>query len=92
MTEETMKTVKYLKEFDNFSAIRQLAARLPTYYTNKWRDAAKKVESKSGEYTFHNFVSYVQEAASDATHPVFSHEALAATRKEINHGGNKDNT
>ena len=34
MTEETMKTVKYLKEFDNFSAIRQLAARLPTYYTN----------------------------------------------------------
>lgn len=81
MTEETMKTVKYLKEFDNFSAIRQLAARLPTYYTNKWRDTAKKVESKSGEYTFHNFVSYVQEAASDATHPVFSHEALAATRK-----------
>lgn len=90
MTEETMKTVKYLKEFDNFSAIRQLAARLPTYYTNKWRDTAKKVESKSGEYTFHNFVSYVQEAASDATHPVFSHEALAATRKEIQQGGYRD--
>ena len=90
MTEETMKTVKYLKEFDNFSAIRQLAARLPTYYTNKWRDTAKKVESKSGEYTFHDFVGYVQEAASDATHPVFSHEALAATRKEIKQGGNKD--
>ena len=91
MTEETMKTVKYLKEFDNFSAIRQLAVRLPTYCTNKWRDAAKKVEGKSGEYTFHNFVSYVQGAASEATHPVFSQEALAATRKEINHGGNKDN-
>ena len=90
MTEETMKTVKYLKEFDNFSAIRQLAARLPTYYTNKWRDTAKKVESKSGEYTFHDFVGYVQEAASDATDPVFSHEALAATRKEIKQGGNKD--
>lgn len=30
MTEETTKTVKYLKEFDNFSAIRELAARLPT--------------------------------------------------------------
>ena len=90
MTEETMKTVKYLKEFDNFSAIRQLAARLPTFYTNKWRDTAKKVESKSGEYTLHDFVGYVQEAASDATHHVFSHEALAATRKEIKQGGNKD--
>ena len=31
MTEETMKTVKYLKEFDNYFAIRELAARLPTY-------------------------------------------------------------
>ena len=86
MTEETMRTVKYLKEFDNFSAIRELAARLPTYYTNKWRDNAKRTDSKQGDYTFHDFVSYVQEAASDATHPVFSHEALAATRKEIQQG------
>ena len=90
MTEETMKTVKYVKEFDNFLAIRQLAACLPAYYTNKWRDTAKKVESKSGKYTFHDFVGYVQEPASDAMHPVFSHEALAATRKEIKQGGNKD--
>ena len=86
MTEETMRTVKYLKEFDNFSAIPELAARLPTYYTNKWRDNAKRTDSKQGDYTFHDFVSYVQEAASDATHPVFSHEALAATRKEIQQG------
>ena len=86
MTEETMKTVKYLKEFENYSAIRELAARLPTYYTNKWRDHAKKVDCKQGEYTFRDFVDYVQEAASDANHPVYSHEALAATRKEIQKG------
>ena len=76
-----MKTVKYLKEFDNYFAIWELAARLPTYYTNKWRDHAKKVDCKQGEYTFRDFVDYVQEAASDAN-PVYSHEALAATRKE----------
>ena len=49
------------------------------------------MESKSGKYIFHNFVSYVQEVVSDATQPVFSHKALAATRKEIQQGGNKDN-
>ena len=86
MTQETMKTVKYLKEFDNFSAIRELAGRLPSYYTNKWREHAKKIDHKQGEYTFHDFVNYTQEAASDATHPVFSHEALAVTRKQIQRG------
>ena len=86
MTEETMKTVKYLKEFHNYSAIRELAARLPTYYTNNWRDHAKKVDCKQGKYTFCDFVDYVQEAASDANPPVYSHEALAATRKEIQKG------
>ena len=83
MTQETMKTVKYLKEFDNFSAIRELAVRLPVYYSNKWRQSAKKVEASEGEYTFKDFVDYIQEAARDATHPVFSHEALAAARREV---------
>ena len=86
MTRETMKTVKYLKEFDNFSAIRELAARLPPYYTNKWREHAKKTDKKNGEYTFSDFVDLTQEAASDATHAVFSHEALAVTRRQIQKG------
>ena len=41
---ETMKTVKYLKEFHNFSAIWELAASFPTFYTNKWQELAKKVD------------------------------------------------
>ena len=86
MTQETMKAVKYLKEFDNFAAIRELAARLPPYYTNKWREHAKKTDKKNGEYTFSDFVDFTQEAASDATHPVFSHEALAVTRRQIQKG------
>ena len=88
MTQETMKNVKYLKEFDNFCAIRELAARLPSYYTNKWREHAKKIDHKQGEYTFDDFVNYAKEAASDATYPVLSHEALAVTRKQIQKGLN----
>ena len=89
MTRETMRTVKYLKEFDNFSAIRELAARLPIFYGNKWRGRAKKTEAKQGEYTFDNFVDFAQESASDANHPVFSHEALAATRRELQRESSK---
>lgn len=46
------------------------------------------MDCKQGDYTFHNFVSYIQEAAFDATHPVISHEALATTRREIQQGVN----
>ena len=83
MTQETMKTVKYLNEFSTFSAVRELAARLPTFYSNKWRESAKRIEMKNGEYTFSDFVDFSQDAARDANHPVFSYEALSATRKEL---------
>ena len=52
-----------------------VAARLPTYYSNKWRESAKKVEARYGEYTFANFVEFTQESSLDANHPVFSHDA-----------------
>ena len=35
MTQETMKSIKYLKELESYSTIRELTARLPTYYSNK---------------------------------------------------------
>ena len=83
MTQETMKSVKYLKELESYSTIRELAARLPAYYGNKWRESAKKLEAKRGEYSFANFVEFTQEASLDANHPVFSHDALTSTRKEL---------
>ena len=42
MTQETMKSVQYLKELESYSTIRELAARLPTYYSNKWREVQRK--------------------------------------------------
>ena len=72
MTQETMKSVKYLKELESYSTIRELAARLPTYYSNKWRESANA-----------NFVEFTQEAPLDANHSVFSHDALTSTRKEL---------
>ena len=83
MTQETMKSVKYLKELESYSTIRELAARLPIFYGNKWRESAKKLEAKCGEYSFANFVDFTQEASLDANHPVFSHDALTSTRKEL---------
>ncbi len=89
-TQETMKTVKYLREFDTFSAIQELVARLPPHYSNKWSQSAKKVEAKNGEYTFNDLVEFVQEAAADATHPVFSHEVLISKRREIQNDGKQN--
>ena len=93
MTQETMKSVKYLKELQSYSTIRELAARLPNHYSNKWRENAKKVEARYGEYTFANFVEFTQESSLDANHPVFSHDALTSTRKELererNHSADK---
>ena len=89
-TQETMKTVKYLREFDTFSAIQELVARLPSHYSNKWSQSAKKVEAKNGEYTFNDLVEFVQKAAADATHPVFSHEALISKRREIQKDAKQD--
>lgn len=83
ITQETMKSVKYLKELESYSTIRELAARLPTFYGNKWRESAKKLEARCGEYSFANFVEFTQEASLDANHPVFSHDALTSTRKEL---------
>ena len=83
MTQETMKFVKYLKELESYSTIRELAARLPTFYGNKWRGSAKKLEAKCGGYSFTNFVEFTEEAPLDANHPVFSHDALTSTRKEL---------
>ena len=83
MTQETMKSVKYLEELESYSTIQELAARLPTFYGNKWKESAKKLEAKCGEYSFTNFVEFTQEASLDANHPVFSHDALTSTRKEL---------
>ena len=63
-----MKSVKYLKELESYSTIRELAARLPTYYGNKWRESAKNLEGKCGEYSFANFVEFTQEASLDTNH------------------------
>ena len=83
MTQETMKTVRYLKEFDSFSAIRELAARFPSHYCNKWRESAKKVQEMKGDYLFSDLVSFAQDASVDANHPVFSYDALTITRREL---------
>ena len=78
-----MKSVKYLKELESYSTIRELAARLPTFYGNKWRESAKKLEAKCGEYSFANYVDFTQEPSLNANHPVFLHDALTSTRKEL---------
>ena len=83
MTQETMKSVKYLKELESYSTIRELAARLPIFYGNKWRESAKKLEARCGEYSFANFVEFTQQASLDANLSVFSHDALTSTRKEL---------
>lgn len=81
--QEMMKSLKYLKELQSYSTIWELAARLPTFYSNKWRESAKKLEAKCGEYSFTNFVEFMQEASLDAHHPVFSHDALTSTRRDL---------
>jgi hypothetical protein len=81
--QETMKTVKHLKDFDTFSAIQDLVVRLPPYYSKKWLHSAKAVELGKGKYDFNDLVDFVQKAAKDATHPVFSHEVLLSKRKEL---------
>jgi len=81
-TQETMKSVKYLKELESYFTYRELAACLHTYYNNKWRESTKNVKARYGEYTFANFVDFSQEASLDANHPVFLHDALTSTRKE----------
>ncbi|CAB4044107.1 Hypothetical predicted protein [Paramuricea clavata] len=81
--QETMKTVKHLKDFDTFSAIQDLVVRLPPYYSKKWLQSAKAVELVKGKYDFNDLVNFVQKAAKDATHPVFSHEVLLSKRKEL---------
>ena len=68
---------------ESYSTIRELAAGLPTFYGNKWRESAKKLGAKCGEYSFTNFIEFTQEASLDANHPVFSHDALTSTRKEL---------
>ncbi|CAB4036417.1 Hypothetical predicted protein, partial [Paramuricea clavata] len=80
---ETMKTVKHLKDFDTFSAIQDLVVRLPPYCSKKWLQSAKAVELGKGKYDFNDLVDFVQKAAKDATHPVFSHEVLLSKRKEL---------
>ena len=81
VTQETMKSVKYLKELESYSTIRELAARLSTAISGE--KAKKKLEAKCGEYSFTNFVEFTKEASLDANHPVFSHDALTSTRKEL---------
>jgi hypothetical protein len=81
--QETMKTVKHLKDFATFSAIQDLVVRLPPYYSKKWLQNAKAVELGKGKYDFNNLVDFVQKAAKDATHPVFPHEVLLSKRKEL---------
>ena len=83
VTQETMESVKYLRELESYFTIRELAARLPTYYSNNWRESAKKVEGRCGEYSHANFVEFTQEASLNANHPVFSQDALTSTRKEL---------
>ena len=83
MTKETMSSVKYLKELDNFTIIRELAARLPNHYMNRWRENAKKTECEKGEYRFNDFVAFVEETSRDTNHPVFSYEALNSTKRGL---------
>ena len=78
-----MKSMKYFKELESYSTIRELAARLPTFYSNEWRECTKKLEAKCGEYSFENFDESTQEASLDANHSVFSHNPLTSTRKEL---------
>ena len=35
-------------------------------------------------------MDFTQESSSDANHPVFSHEALAVTRRQLQRGSKKD--
>lgn len=83
MAQETMRTVKCLWGIESHSMIQQLAVRLLTYYSNKWRESAKKKEERCGKYSFENFVEFIQEASLDANHPVFSHDALNSTRRGL---------
>ena len=69
MTQETM--------------IQQLTAHLPTYYSNKRRESAKKTKARCGQYSFENFVEFIQEASLDANHPVFSRDALNSTSRAL---------
>ena len=83
MTKETMRTFKYLNELDSFLAMREIAARFPIHYVNKWRQSAKKVEQEKGRYIFEDLVEFAQEASADANHPVFSFDALSSIRKSL---------
>ena len=78
-----MRTVKYLNELDSFSAMREIAARFPANYVNKWRQSAKKVEQEKGRYIFEDLVEFAQEASGDANHPVFSFDALSSITKGL---------
>ncbi|XP_028517140.1 uncharacterized protein LOC110246561 [Exaiptasia diaphana] len=60
MTQETMKTVGYLKELNSLTFIRQLATRLPSFYCNRWRESARKIEDQKKDYTFDDLVEFVQ--------------------------------
>ena len=67
--------------------IQQLAAHLPTYYSNKWRESTKKMEASCGEYSFENFVEFLHEARLDTNHSVFSRDPLNSTRRELEKEG-----
>lgn len=75
-----------LQEFRDFLIMVQetikSTARFLTFYGNKWREGAKKLEAKCGEYSFTNFVEFTQEASLDATHPViFNEEGIGKREK-----------
>ena len=57
--QETMKTVKYLEDFNTFAAIQELVARLPPYYSKKWLQSAKDIELSKGKYDFDDLVEFV---------------------------------
>ena len=42
--QETMKTLKYLEDFNTFASIQKLVARLPPHYSKKWLQSAKDIE------------------------------------------------
>ena len=57
---------------------------------NTWRKSAKEVETRNGEYTFDDFVEFVQDASRDANHPVFSYEALSVARRGLENNRGAD--
>ena len=57
-----MKSVKYLEDFNTFSAIQDLVARLPSYCSTKRLKSARDIEDMNGRYDFNELVDVAIQA------------------------------